>query len=90
MRFSPGAMQLARKRRNLLASELPHITALQENPRAQLVWAVRLGECVGCDFYRELGLEKALVLWGGCRRMSMARGGIYHTISICAIVVPLL
>jgi hypothetical protein len=27
---------------------------------------------------------------GICRRMSMARGGIYHTISICAIVVPLL
>jgi hypothetical protein len=42
------------------------------------------------QFYRELGSKIVLVLWGVCRKMSIARGGIYYTIKHCAIVVPLL
>ena len=89
--FSPGAMQLAKKRRNLLVGRTPACNNTLREPQSSTSLGSKVRRMRKMRFYRELGSKKiALVLWGVCRRMSIARGGIYYTISICAIVVPLL
>ena len=83
---------MAKKQRNLLVEQTLAYNNTSREPQSLTSLGSKVKRVYKMRFYRELGLKIVLVLWGGggCCKISTTRGSIYHTISIYAIVVPLL
>ena len=91
MHFGQKAMQFASERTPAYNNNTSIAPEGRVTPQSSTSLGSKVKKTASNAISQRTRLKKiVLVLWGVCRRISTARGGIYHTISICAIVVPLL
>ena len=72
--FSPGAMQLARKQRNLLVGRTPACNNTPREPQSSTSLGSKVRRMRRMRFYRELGLEDSASPLGGVSQNEHSEG----------------